>query len=100
MARRARPLAHLLAPGVTRELLVLAQKRERNSEISCRRARIPSPPPRPDEEAAPTAKGGGGTANTLNGVRALPRTLRRKAHVENVTLTTLSSVLGPYLALA
>ena len=59
VARRARPLAHLLAPGVTRELLVLAQKRERNSEISWRRARIPRPPPRPDDEAAPTAKGGG-----------------------------------------
>ena len=37
---------------------------------------------------------GGGTANSLNGVRALPRTMRRSAVSSNVTLTTLSAVLA------
>jgi FkbM family methyltransferase len=36
-----------------------------------------------------------GTANSLNGARALPRTLRRRVTQSNVTLTTLSDVLAP-----
>lgn len=37
---------------------------------------------------------GGGTANSLNGVRALPRTMRRHISATNVSLTTLSHVLS------
>ena len=37
---------------------------------------------------------GAGTANTLNGVRALPRTMRKRVTSTNVSLTTLSSVLA------